>query len=222
MQQLITESEARKITGGRKPLVPIEYERACKDLVLCQTIDEAKYFSDKADALAVWAKIYRDDDAGREARALKLHAYRRMGLLAMELRPGGIFKRGPKGGRKQPGPPSVLKENGLDSEQTRAAVLLAKIPSAKFKALTASPKPPSLNWVRREYEKKYSSEGWQILTNQNESGVLQKFVQWCGRHSAKEVSATLNADEVRKSRLLLTAATEWLDELEQHLPKEKQ
>ena len=89
MNSVISEEQARQITGGRKPLVPVEYERACTALAECQTIDEAKYWDNKADALAAWAKIYNNDQAGLEAKRLKLHAYRRMGEIAREIIPKG-------------------------------------------------------------------------------------------------------------------------------------
>lgn len=91
MQQVISAEQARKITGGRTPHVPVEYETAINALVACRSIDEAKYWSDKSDALAAWAKIYHSDKAAREAKALKLWAFRRMGQLAAELRPN--YKR---------------------------------------------------------------------------------------------------------------------------------
>src|ERR1700722_7297053 len=67
--------------------MPVEYVEACKALAACVTIDEAKRWADKAEALAAWAKIYRSDEASVQAARLKLHAYRRMGKLAEEIRP---------------------------------------------------------------------------------------------------------------------------------------
>src|ERR1700690_2101621 len=91
MKQVISAEEARKITGGRLPHMPVEYETALQALQECITLEDTKYWSDKADALAVWAKIFHSDDAARKAKQLKLKAFRRMGELARELRPG---KRG--------------------------------------------------------------------------------------------------------------------------------
>ena len=68
---VITKDQARKITKGRTPLVPVEYEVAIRALTECTTLDESKYWSDKSDALAAWAKIYHSDDAGRKAKLLE-------------------------------------------------------------------------------------------------------------------------------------------------------
>lgn len=65
--------------------MPVEYEAACKALAACESIDEGKYWSDKADALAAWAKIYKSDEAAVAARRLKLMAFRRMGELASAM-----------------------------------------------------------------------------------------------------------------------------------------
>lgn len=51
MKAVISSEQARQITGGRTPLVPVEFETAVKALKACTQIDEAKYWSDKASAL---------------------------------------------------------------------------------------------------------------------------------------------------------------------------
>lgn len=68
-------------------ILPAEYRAACAAIAACSTINEGKYWSDKADALAAWGAIYKDDEVGRQARILKLYAFRRIGELARILRP---------------------------------------------------------------------------------------------------------------------------------------
>jgi hypothetical protein len=51
MQQVITAKQARQITGGRTPLVPVVYEDALKALGECLSLDDAKVWDNKADAL---------------------------------------------------------------------------------------------------------------------------------------------------------------------------
>src|SRR5688572_2684465 len=96
------------------PKLPVEYSAAITAIAVCRTIDDGKYWSDKADALAAWAKIYKDDVVAREARSLKLHAYRRIGVLAAEIRP--LKFRG-RGGAV--GPNSLLVENGFSLTKAR-------------------------------------------------------------------------------------------------------
>lgn len=126
MQAVITKAQARAITRGREPHVPVEYEQAVTALQACLTLDETKYWSDRADALAAWAKIYGNDQAGRKAKMLKLHAYRRMGILAAELCPPGSRKMGVGNGKGSlPGPRALLESHGLSTAAADAARTLA-------------------------------------------------------------------------------------------------
>ena len=124
MNAVLTREVARQITRGRTPLVPVEYETAVKSLQACIDLNDAKYWDDKADALAAWAKIYRSDETLRKAKMLKLHAFRRMGELAGELKP----LKNDKGGR-QPGAIRALTDVGLSHNSAIAARRLASVRS---------------------------------------------------------------------------------------------
>ncbi len=65
--------------------LPAEYKAAVKAIRACDSIDIVKHYSDKADALAVMAKIYKDKGLETEAKRLKLHTFRKMGQLAEKL-----------------------------------------------------------------------------------------------------------------------------------------
>lgn len=84
-------------------IMPVEYTAACKSLEKCLTIEDAKYWSNAADALASWARIYQNDEAGRAAKRLKAQALRKMSILADELQPAGVKGLG-KGRGLKPGP----------------------------------------------------------------------------------------------------------------------
>lgn len=214
MTQVITEQQARQITGGRTPLVPIEYEAACKALEACETLDEAKYWSDKSDALAAWAKIYHDDVVTLKAKRLKLKAYRRMGELAFELRPA----KGKKGhlGGGAPGPRSLLMEMGLNKAESDAARTLAKMRSARFFEETDRPHPRSPIYAAQRGAAG-ASEAWAEIAK---SGVgLMSFQSWCGRHDARALCSVLSNDEAQKCRSAVLKIQEWLDAFEQYLPK---
>lgn len=218
MQAVITEKQAREVTGGRKPLVPVEYETAVKALQACITLDETKYWSDKADALAAWAKIHRNDEAGRNARMLKLHAFRRMGELAGELRNG--YRKPPPGARggMMPGPLKLLIENGLTNHQATAARLLAKTEPAVFDSLMRRPKPPSPETFQQE--RRGGSIGWLAIT---EGRGLMNFASYCRHHGDPVALAKslTNSESIRAQRMVVEAS-EWLDAFEQALPKTTQ
>lgn len=136
------------IVSGQAPLpvaidpkarCPVMYEEAVKQLEAVETIDEGRYFDDQAEALAAWAKIYNDDRAADAARRLKLHAYRRCGILAQQSRP---TERAPSG-RITRGPRSLLVEKGFKGSQAQAAVAVARMPEKEFKKALQQPRPPS-------------------------------------------------------------------------------
>lgn len=217
MQQVITQKEAREITGGRTPLVPVEYEQALKSLDACLTLDEAKYWSDKADALAAWAKIHRSRDAEVKSKRLKLYAFRRMGILAAELRPRGQMLRKSDGRSARgtsPGPQSALVENGLNKRAAQAARRLALIPEERFKSLIGAEKPLS-PWAATASTADRSDTWNRVIFAPT---GLASFRSFCRHHPASEVANGLRSDEVEKARGIAIEAIEWLDKFEQHLP----
>ena len=218
-QTVITAKQARQITGGRKPLVPVEYETAVNALQACVTIDDAKYWSDKADALAAWAKIYRNDDAGRKARQLRLHAYRRMGQLAGELRPDKRYSHNSKG--FPPGPISLLTESGLTTTQASAARKLAKFSDEKFVAQLTKDSVPSPMRVLRQEAIGPITNAWGKFSGRYGRAGATQFLSFCRAHSAKELARGLAQDEAIAARHCVGEIQDWLDEFEQHLPKPK-
>lgn len=235
MRAVMTRAQAKQATAARTPLVPIEYETALNALTACVTLDEAKYWSDKADALAAWAKIYHSDDAERKARMLKLHAYRRMGELAQQLRPGGGRHRvhetkkdrdnawrerkrlgipaphTPLGSR--PGPLSLLRENGLPPERARSALAVARLPEPIFAAAVNAKRPPSPTRLRDLSRESFL---WRELNVQLHA--LRRFMQ---QHQPREV-VQVAGSAVDTARELSIEIQEWLDEFERCLPKKKE
>ena len=186
MNNLIDEKQARAITGGRMPLVPVEYEAAVKALIACTHLDEAKYCSDKADALAAWAKIYKSDEAGLESKRLKLHAFRRMSQIANELRPNDKFapRQQPNGGflaKKLPGPVSLLLEKGLSSTQANMVRAVGSMPEKQFKAAIESKNPPAA-WKIRQMKGK-TSLAWK--TFYGEASSPSSFRTYCRKYPRK-------------------------------------
>lgn len=212
MQAVITAEQARKITGGRKPLVPVVYEEAIKALAECLSLDDAKLWSDKADALAAWAKIYHDDKVDRQARALKLHAYRRMGQLAIELSPqkrkGGAGNNGTSSIRAY-GSQKMLMANGLNHAKATAATKLANMPQGKFDGLLKEKKPVSPTSVLTLR----SENRWVSFSYPVWAGFLAR----CRNNDPREIAThvhTRDRESIRKSAIEMR---DWLDEFERHL-----
>lgn len=218
MKTVITSEQAEKVTKKRAPQVPVEYEDACKSLAACIDIDEAKYWSDKADALAAWAKIYHSNDAERKSKQLKLHAFRRMGQLAKELRPqialGGAQRADGAfvGGGSTPGPRSLLLEKGLSAAKVAAAIGLAHLPKDRFEQMVNRPRPPSLNGAI--FEQRTNPEWAEVARAMS---TCRSFLK---RHDPQKITDSLTKKEAAAALELIVGLTEWLDEFDLHLRRE--
>lgn len=213
MQQLITTEQAKKITHGRTPLVPVEYERAIRSLTACLSLDEAKEWSDKSDALAAWAKMYKSDDAGRKARQLKLHAFRRMAEIAEELQPQE-FKSKTKGkngrftsGGTTPGPRALLVSKGLTVGEATASRRLAKLSKEAFDSLANRRRVPS-PFVAMTIMAD-ASDAWKAVFK-----PMMTLRSVLRTNPAKETRGTLTEEEVKVAKVLILEIYEWMDEFE--------
>lgn len=214
----------REIPNAKMPII---YENAVRDLAACRSIDEALFFKNKSEALAVWAKIYKDGIASREARALKLHAYRRLGEIAHELRPKQLLKVRKRGRIRTtgcpsglpPGPIALLCANGLSSNSANVASRMAKIGKLQFDKIVNSPKPPTPHFLAK-HELKAGSESWRIFSSAF-PGAPPAFRSFCRRNPAAAFAIGMTNDEAAKVRQMIPEMQDWLDTLEQHLPKEK-
>lgn len=207
MQQVISAKQAREICGNRTPLVPVEYETAVKALAECITLDEAKYWDNKADALAAWAKIYRSSEAERKAKLLKLHAYKRMGELAAEIRPHIRTAQGMK-----PGASSLLIEHGLTKSQATQARHLALHPEVLAKEIER-PNPRSPSRLHKAWSSQ-SDPDWGAIR-----GCMSELSAKTFDKDPEVLARMLEGPAINSARLLAIRLGEWLDAFEQALPK---
>lgn len=204
--------------------LPVAYDEACRALAECQNIDEAKYWDNKADALAAWAKIYRSDRAAIEARRLKLHAYRRMGEIAKELRKGGkkqdgtLAKGSPAFAGQLPGARSLLIEAGLSKSQAGYAVAMAGLERQKFDGYVSEASPPSPSRIVKV--KGSPNPDWTVVRTH-----LHALRTELRKHDPADMGMSIK-HEIRYGRIQAEAARElvddvieWLDRFERALPK---
>jgi len=213
----------------RNASVPVVYEEACKALAACSTIDEGKYWADKAEALAAWAKIYKSDKAAVEAKRLKLHAYRRMGQIAEELRPtvspsGTKGKQGASG--RTNGALSLVKEHGFNQTKAGKIMAISRIPDDAFKKAVSSANPPGINLAAgmgtgQGTFKNRSSDAYKLFTSSYDSGKgASHFRSFCRNNDPKTLARNMTVSDARKAREIVIEIQEWLDTFEQYLPKE--
>lgn len=212
----------RDLKNAKLPLI---FNEAVKALAACRTLDEAIYFDNKADALAAWAKIHKSDQAGREARALKLHAYRRMGILAEELQPtnrrqvardherGSQFLTG-----MRPGAAALLRSSGLSPAAANAAIAVSKASESQFADLISKERPPSPNNARNKLRLRGSAAFIHWKTG---LGTPRGCLPFTRKHDPKLFASEFTQDEASTARESAVELMNWLDTFEQHLPKAK-
>ena len=193
--------------------MPASYADAVRALIRCQNIDEAKEFSDAADALAVWARIYKQNEAGRQAKQLRLHAFRRMGLLARELAPA----KGRAGGGSQPGPVALLRKHGITRHQADAANHLAKITLGEFEQFVDQERPPAPTSVVRRFRRLDNLTPWRMLRERPRTPF--SCAGYISNNDARELAQKLTPDErkvaAKMARNLIRWLRVFLDEIDQ-------
>lgn len=203
----------------RTPL-PVCYEEACRALAEVTTIIGAIKFANLSDALAVWAKIHRDERAEREARALKIESFRAMGKIAEQIRPTKIGNRGGPGGIKsgkfRGGAHSLLKENGLSSTNARAALHAGRIPDVEFNNLISRKKPPSLTEITmtgKGRSKHYTKSGSEVYRNLTAlpGGNMNQVRSTLRRMNLESCSLPFELSELKRLLEISTECTEILD-----------
>src|SRR5580658_4839907 len=112
--------------------VPVKYEAARQAIAECDRIDECRDWSNKAAALATYAKQANDDSLRVMAVRIQARAYRRMGELLKQI-PAG---EGARDGKRQEGalPPltrtQAATDAGLSEHQRKTAIRIASVPES--------------------------------------------------------------------------------------------
>lgn len=201
-----------RLSVSKAPL-PVAYREAIKALERCQDIDEAKEFIDQAEALAAWARIYKKNEAGKQARQLRLHAHRRMGELAIDLAP----RKGTPTGGRTPGPVALLKSAGLSRHSADAANQLAKMPDDRFDLVVNQDVPPApTSVVRRLRQPENLSALSQLKARQNTPFTCQRFIS---EHRPQELARMVSESEIADARRICEATVQWLQAFLRALPR---
>lgn len=184
--------------------LPVKYEEAVLALQQCVTINEALNYNDKAEALAAWAKLYKNDEAALAARRLKLKAYRRMSEIASEINP------------KKPRRPLLME--GLTENQTTNIRLIGTAPPEKFKQLIDDGVGVNRAIIGlRTKDGRGFTEAYHWFYSAAHGAVT--FRSKLRQKDPAEVARALEPREVRTIRPIVTELLEWLDAFDAALPK---
>lgn len=193
--------------------LPQTYERAKTALAECEQVDECKDWSDKAQALASYAKQADDDSLFKMARRIQARAVRRAGQLLEQ------FQTTPNGGRPEkntvgtvgvsdPDRPRSQREAarraGMSERQERTARRVAEVPEDEFEEKVESEDPPSVTRLSRPKQSGFK-EATHVL------GELDRFSDFCRENEPETVASGVMDTEAEEARRYVSTIDHWLD-----------
>jgi hypothetical protein len=115
--------------------LPATYEAARSAITECARIDECKTWSDKAAALASYARQAKDDSLRAMAIRIQERAMRKAGELLKQIPPANGANQNIKAGAGlKVTRTAAAADAGLSARQQKTALRLASIPSEAFDA----------------------------------------------------------------------------------------
>jgi hypothetical protein len=126
--------------------LPAKYEAAKMALTECNQIDECKDWSDKAQALASYAKQSKDDEMEKTAMRIRARAVRRCGELLKEIEKAKGGDRRDQRGGKSPlvSRKAEAEKAGLSPDQAKNAIRVANVDEDDFEEQIESDYPPTI------------------------------------------------------------------------------
>ncbi len=117
----------------------VRYEQARSALAACHSVDEVKEIRDKAEAMAAYARLAKDNDMILWATEIKVRAERQAGaMLAAAAKHG---ERAPQGRTFASDPkPTTLGDLGITGNQSSRWQSLASMTDEHFEAAVATAK----------------------------------------------------------------------------------
>jgi hypothetical protein len=143
--EIIEQPRPKLPTARSGAPLPVNYTEARAALERCDKLDEVAEWSDRAAALASYARQSRDRELEAMAKRIRARAVRRAGELLQDIPTcrGRRFDLRPDleavGARTQ-----AARQAGMSVSQQKTAVRLAKIPADEFEAAVEAADPPGL------------------------------------------------------------------------------
>jgi hypothetical protein len=155
--------------------LPATYEEAKNALAECERLDECRDWANKAEAIAAYAAMSKDDTLRTLADRIQARAVRRMGELLKKFDAKGKRTDKPaKGDHGKLSQREAARQAGLSEHQQLQAVRVANVPQEKFNAAVESEKPPTVTAIaemgkqprpKHDADMKVSASGIATLTS---------------------------------------------------------
>jgi hypothetical protein len=211
MHTVINAEQGKALMARLPPKFDITpFWKALDLLKECLVFEDVQHCQRLADVQEAWGRVYRSPEAINGAKAVRLHAARRLGELAQEAR-GNHSGKGLGGG-----PRRWLTSQGIPEKDADYAAALRKIPAARFAEIVARPTPPTVSALARGYQ--VPKGKWsRRAANLRWSATFTKLRQNYAKTSAQDaIDARLGVDVIREQAIFMR---DWFDTFIASLPK---
>jgi hypothetical protein len=189
--------------------LPATYQNAKRALAECVRIDEAKDWTDKAIALACYAKQANDDKLLAMSNRIKARAVLRMGELFNEIEPGINRYDSRQGGESPANRKEAADAAGVSQDQRKQAQRIANLPRDEVDALIESDDPPTLS----AFDRMARAHPAEMRATSSLLGEAKSFARFCENHSAKSLVVALAPHERAALMQHATIIVNWLTEI---------
>jgi hypothetical protein len=208
------------VSNARLPAV---YEAAKTAITECERIDECKNWSDKAAALASYARQANDDSLRVMAVRIQARAERRAGALLKQIPRGSqanLVQRRQEGTRPSVTRTQAADEAGLSEHQRKTALRLASIPEPEFTRQVENPNPPTITKLaERGRQKRVRPERDERPDTEVATRALRSFAKYCGNTDPVRVASAMSSRTLKNIQRQIFAIGRWLNLFVDNLPE---
>ncbi|MCP4700706.1 MAG: hypothetical protein GY862_28205 [Gammaproteobacteria bacterium] len=195
--------------------LPASYEAAKQALANCSSLDECKDWSDKASALASYAKMADDDDLEKYAIKIRSQAIRRCGELLKQFdgstRAGGVATDTTQR--------QAAQDAGLSKRQQVTAVRVANVPQDIFDAAVEGDEKTTVTKLADMGKKSAPHNPYPdappappgFIMATNAIGSVNRLSEFCHENDPVHVAGGVLNYEVTDLKTKISIIDNWLD-----------
>jgi len=187
--------------------LPETYERAKTALATCSSLDECKDWSDKAAALASYARQSKDDSLTKMSQRIQARAIRRAGELLNQImtKKGARTDLEPRDGTDPMSRQQVAEDAGLSERQRKNALRVASIPESEFSDMVESDAPPTVTKLaeigtKRQLVDLKGRDPKEFNTAMHFVGLFETHLRRCSEYDLDQSLSILTTEERERLR----------------------
>jgi hypothetical protein len=208
--------------------LPANYEAAVVAITQASRIDECQSWSDKAMALASYARQSRDDRLQKMAMRIQARATRRCGELLAQITPapGARTDLEPRDAAD----PRLTREGAatdarMSERQRKTALRVAALSKDDFEQQIESEQPPTVTKLAEQGKKTRPQADFQDVDPADQAAATQahdalnRFADYCRAHDPVCIAHAFQPHEIKALREAVMTVDGWLDRFIVSLPE---